>query len=191
MFRPFMLSFLFKRFAGRHYRKFLERCRPIVARINELEKSYQSLTDEQLRAKTAEFKARIAAASDKKAALDEVLPEAFATVKNAARRLVGQTFTVCEHELTWDMVHFDVQLIGGMAIHEGRIAEMATGEGKTLVSTLPLYLNALTGRNTQLVTVNDYLARRDSEWMGNLYNFLGITVGCIQQQMPSNLRREM
>ncbi len=191
MFRPFMLSFLFKRFAGRHYKKFLERCRPIVARINELEKSYQSLTDEQLRAKTEEFKARIAAASDKKAALDEVLPEAFATVKNAARRLVGKTFTVCDHELTWDMVHFDVQLIGGMAIHEGRIAEMATGEGKTLVSTLPLYLNALTGRNTQLVTVNDYLARRDSEWMGNLYNFLGVSVGCIQQQMPSSLRREM
>ncbi|MFM1851462.1 MAG: hypothetical protein RIS54_1146 [Verrucomicrobiota bacterium] len=191
MFRPFMLSFLFKRFAGRHYKKFLERCRPIVARINELEKSYQSLTDEQLRAKTEEFKARIATASDKKAALDEVLPEAFATVKNAARRLVGKTFTVCEHELTWDMVHFDVQLIGGMAIHEGRIAEMATGEGKTLVSTLPLYLNALTGRNTQLVTVNDYLARRDSEWMGNLYNFLGVSVGCIQQQMPSSLRREM
>jgi preprotein translocase subunit SecA len=186
-----MLSFLFKRFAGRHYKKFLERCRPIVARINELEKSYQSLTDEQLRAKTEEFKARIATASDKKAALDEVLPEAFATVKNAARRLVGKTFTVCEHELTWDMVHFDVQLIGGMAIHEGRIAEMATGEGKTLVSTLPLYLNALTGRNTQLVTVNDYLARRDSEWMGNLYNFLGVSVGCIQQQMPSSLRREM
>ncbi|MCB1104466.1 MAG: preprotein translocase subunit SecA, partial [Cephaloticoccus sp.] len=186
-----MLSFLIKRFAGRHYRKFLERCRPIVARINELEQSYQSLTDEQLRAKTDEFRARLAAAPDKKAMLDEILPEAFATVKNAARRLQGTTATVCEHELTWDMVHFDVQLIGGMAIHEGRIAEMATGEGKTLVSTLPLYLNALTGRNTQLVTVNDYLARRDSEWMGHLYSFLGVTVGCIQQQMPSNLRREM
>jgi len=186
-----MLSFLFKRFAGRHYRKFLERCRPIVARINELEQSYQSLTDEQLRAKTDDFRARIAAATDKKAMLDEILPEAFATVKNAARRLQGTTAMVCGHELTWDMVHFDVQLIGGIAIHEGRIAEMATGEGKTLVSTLPLYLNALTGRNTQLVTVNDYLARRDSEWMGHLYNFLGVSVGCIQQQMPSSLRREM
>jgi preprotein translocase subunit SecA len=89
------------------------------------------------------------------------------------------------------MVHFDVQLIGGIALHEGRIAEMATGEGKTLVATLPLYLNCLNGRNTQLVTVNDYLARRDSEWMGQLYNFLGVTVGCIQQQMSPDLRRDM
>ena len=186
-----MLSFLFKRFSGRNYRKFLEKSRPIVARINELELSYQALTDEQLRAKTDEFRARLVAAPDKKAALEALLPEAFATVKNAARRLKGRTVLVCDHELVWDMVHFDVQLIGGMAIHEGKIAEMATGEGKTLVSTLPLYLNALTGRNTQLVTVNDYLARRDSEWMGHLYNFLGITVGCIQQQMSPDLRREM
>jgi preprotein translocase subunit SecA len=186
-----MLSFLLKRFSGRHYKKFLEKARPVVARINELEKSYQSLSDEQLRAKTAEFRARIAAAPDKRAALEEILPEAFATVKNAARRLVGTKAIVCEHELTWDMVHFDVQLIGGMAIHQGKISEMATGEGKTLVSTLPLYLNSLTGRNTQLVTVNDYLARRDSEWMGHLYNFLGVSVGCIQQQMSSDVRREM
>jgi preprotein translocase subunit SecA len=186
-----MLSFLFKKFSGRHYRKFLEKCRPIVARINEIELTYQALTDEQLRAKTDEFRARIAAATDKKAALAALLPEAFATVKNAARRMKGRKVVVCEHELTWDMVHFDVQLIGGMAIHEGKIAEMATGEGKTLVSTLPLYLNTLTGRNTQLVTVNDYLARRDSEWMGHLYSFLGVSVGCIQQQMSPDLRREM
>jgi preprotein translocase subunit SecA len=186
-----MFSFLLKRFSGRHYKKFLEKARPTVARINELEKSYQSLTDEQLRAKTEELRARIAAAPDKRAALDEVLPEAFATVKNAARRLFGQKIIVCDHELTWDMIHFDVQLIGGIAIHQGRIAEMATGEGKTLVSTLPLYLNALTGRNSQLVTVNDYLARRDSEWMGHLYSFLGVTVGCIQQQMAPDTRREM
>jgi preprotein translocase subunit SecA len=186
-----MLSFLLKRFSGRHYKKFLEKARPTVARINELEQQFQSLTDEQLRAKTDEFRARIAAAADKRAVLDEILPEAFATVKNAARRMVGRTVVVCEHELTWDMVHFDVQLIGGIAIHQGRIAEMATGEGKTLVSTLPLYLNALTGRNTQLVTVNDYLARRDSEWMGHLYNFLGVSVGCIQQQMAPDVRREM
>ena len=186
-----MLSFLLKGFSGRHYKKFLEKCRPIVARINELELSYQSLSEDQLRAKTEEFRARIAAAADKRAALNEILPEAFATVKNAARRMVGRNIIVCDHELTWDMVHFDVQLIGGMAIHEGRIAEMATGEGKTLVSTLPLYLNALTGRNTQLVTVNDYLARRDSEWMGHLYTFLGVSVGCIQQQMSPDLRRDM
>jgi preprotein translocase subunit SecA len=186
-----MFSFLLKRFSGRHYKKFLEKARPTVARINELEKSYQALTDEQLRAKTDEFRARVAAAQDKRAALEEVLPEAFATVKNAARRMVGRTVIVCDHELTWDMVHFDVQLIGGMALHQGKISEMATGEGKTLVATLPLYLNSLTGQNTQLVTVNDYLARRDSEWMGHLYNFLGVSVGCIQQQMPPDLRREM
>jgi len=182
-----MLPFFLKRFAGRHYRKFLEKCLPIVTRINEIEKSYQALTDEQLRAKTEEFRARIKAGET----LDQILPEAFAAVKNGARRLVGRTVLVCEHELIWDMVHFDTQLIGGMALHEGKIAEMATGEGKTLVATLPLYLNSLTGRNTQLVTVNDYLARRDSEWMGHLYNFLGVTVGCIQQSMSPDPRREM
>ena len=186
-----MLSFLLKRFSGRHYKKFLEKARPVVARINELEVSYQALTDDQLRAKTEEFRARIAAASDKHAALEAVLPEAFAAVKNAARRLVGRSVVVCDHELKWDMVHFDTQLIGGIALHQGRISEMATGEGKTLVATLPLYLNALAGRNTQLVTVNDYLARRDSEWMGYLYNFLGVSVGCIQQQMPPDVRRDM
>jgi len=182
-----MLSFLFQKFAGRHHRKYVEKCRPLVARINEHEQAYQSLTDEQLRAKTDEFRARFKQGET----LDQLLPEAFAAVKNAARRMVGRTVIVCEHELTWDMVHFDVQLIGGICLHEGRIAEMATGEGKTLVATLPLYLNALVGKNSQLVTVNDYLARRDSEWMGHLYSFLGLTTGCIQQQMTSELRREM
>ena len=182
-----MLSFLFKKFSGRHHRKYVEKCRPIVARINEHERAYQSLTDEQLRAKTDEFRARLKQGET----LDQILPEAFAAVKSAARRLVGRKVTVCDHELNWDMVHFDVQLIGGICLHEGRIAEMATGEGKTLVATLPLYLNALVGQNAQLVTVNDYLARRDSEWMGHIYQFLGLTVGCIQQQMSSDLRREM
>ncbi|MBX3738372.1 MAG: preprotein translocase subunit SecA [Candidatus Didemnitutus sp.] len=182
-----MFDFLFKSFAGRHHRKYVEKCRPIVARINEIEKGYQSLTDDQLRAKTDEFRNRLKNGET----LDQILPEAFAAVKNAARRLCGQKVIVCDHELTWDMVHFDVQLIGGITLHEGRISEMATGEGKTLVATLPLYLNALVGKNSQLVTVNDYLARRDSEWMGHLYQFLGLTVGCIQQQMPSDLRREM
>jgi preprotein translocase subunit SecA len=158
-----------------------------VVKINEFDKSYQTLTDEQLRAKTEEFRERLKRGET----LDQILPEAFAAVKGAARRLVGRKVIVCEHELTWDMVHFDVQLIGGIALHQGKIAEMATGEGKTLVATLPLYLNSLTGRNTQLVTVNDYLARRDSEWMGQIYTFLGVTVGCIQQQMSPALRREM
>jgi preprotein translocase subunit SecA len=182
-----MLSILLKPFAGRHYKKFLEKARPIVVRINELDKSYMELSDAQLRAKTDEFRDRIKAGET----LDQILPEAFAVVKNAARRLVGTKALVCEHELSWDMVHFDVQLIGGIALHEGRIAEMATGEGKTLVATLPLYLNSLNGRNAQLVTVNDYLARRDSEWMGQLYGFLGVTVGCIQQQMAPDRRRDM
>ena len=113
-------------------------------------------------------------------------------VKNAARRLTERqhTFTVCDQPMTWNMVHFDVQLIGGIVLHRGRIAEMATGEGKTLVATLPLYLNALTGRGAHLVTVNDYLARRDAEWMGQLYSFLGLTCGCIQHDQPPDLRRE-
>jgi preprotein translocase subunit SecA len=182
-----MLSYLLKPFVGRHYKKFLARARPIAARINELDNSYSVLSDDGLRAKTNEFRERVKAGET----LDQILPEAFATVKNAARRMLGRTIVVCEHELTWDMVHFDVQLIGGIALHEGQIAEMATGEGKTLVATLPLYLNSLTGRNTQLVTVNDYLARRDSEWMGHLYTFLGVSVGCIQQQMAPDLRRDM
>ncbi len=182
-----MFDFILKKFAGRHHRKYVEKCRPVVAKINEIEVGYQKLSDEQLRAKTDEFRARLKQGET----LDQILPEAFAAVKNAARRLCGRTITVCDHQLTWDMVHFDVQLIGGITLHEGRIAEMATGEGKTLVATLPLYLNSLVGRNAQLVTVNDYLARRDSEWMGYLYNFLGVSVGCIQQQMPSEQRREM
>ena len=182
-----MIAWLLKKFSGRHYRKFLERCRPVVVRINELERACQALTDDQLRAKTGEFRDRVKAGET----LDQLLPEAFAVVKNTARRLYGRKITVCEHELTWDMVHYDVQLVGGIALHEGKIAEMATGEGKTLVATLPLYLNALSGRNAQLVTANDYLARRDAEWMGHIYNFLGVTVGCIQQLMHNDLRREM
>jgi preprotein translocase subunit SecA len=182
-----MISWLFKRFAGRHHKKFVQSCQPLVAKINAFEAEYQSLTEEQLRAKTDEFRERVKTGES----LDSLLPEAFAAVKNAARRLCGRTVVVCDHELQWNMIHFDVQLIGGIALHQGKIAEMATGEGKTLVATLPLYLNALTGENTQLVTVNDYLARRDSQWMGHLYNFLGVSVGCIQQQMASNIRREM
>ncbi len=121
--------------------------------------------------------------------LEKILPEAFAVVKNAARRMCGTTITVNDHPIGWEMVHFDVQLIGGVALHRGMIAEMQTGEGKTLVATLPVYLNALTGLGVHIITVNDYLARRDSEWMGALYKFLGLTVGCIQNQMPPWERR--
>ncbi|MBX3132725.1 MAG: preprotein translocase subunit SecA [Gemmatimonadaceae bacterium] len=121
--------------------------------------------------------------------LDELLPEAFATVREAARRLVGSTVSVTGHDLTWDMVHYDVQLIGGYQLHVGRIAEMATGEGKTLVATLPLYLNALPGRGAHLVTVNSYLARRDSQWMGHLFKWLGLTVGCLDDTEPGTPQR--
>jgi preprotein translocase subunit SecA len=122
--------------------------------------------------------------------LNDILPEAYAVVKNAARRMCGREIIVCDQPLGWNMVHFDVQLVGGVALHRGMIAEMATGEGKTLVGTLPVYLNALTGRGVHVITVNDYLARRDSEWMGSLYKFLGLTVGCIQNDQPSHIRRE-
>ena len=121
--------------------------------------------------------------------LDEILPEAFATVREGARRLVGTSVMVTGRELTWDMVHFDVQLMGGIQLHLGKIAEMATGEGKTLVATLPLYLNALPGKGSHLVTVNSYLARRDSQWMGHLYTYLGLTVGCIDDTEPGTPER--
>jgi preprotein translocase subunit SecA len=182
-----MISSILKKFSGRHYKKYLKKCQPIIARINEFEIDYQSLSDDQLRAKTEEFMQRYQAGES----LDALLPEAFATVKSAARRLCGQSYPVCDHDLEWNMVHYDVQFIGGIALHEKRIAEMATGEGKTLVSTCPLYLNALSGQNCQLVTVNDYLARRDSEWMGHLFRFLGLSVGCIQNSMPPHERKAM
>jgi preprotein translocase subunit SecA len=121
--------------------------------------------------------------------LDEILPEAFATVREAARRLLGTTVNVTGHDVTWDMVHYDVQLIGGIQLHLGRIAEMATGEGKTLVATLPLYLNALPGKGAHLVTVNSYLARRDSQWMGHLYKYLGLTVACLDDTEPGTPER--
>jgi preprotein translocase subunit SecA len=121
--------------------------------------------------------------------LDEILPEAFATVREGARRLLGTTVLVTGRELSWDMVHYDVQLMGGIQLHLGKIAEMATGEGKTLVATLPLYLNALPGKGAHLVTVNSYLARRDSQWMGHLYNYLGLTVGCLDDTEPGTFER--
>ncbi len=132
--------------------------------------------EEELRGKTAEL-------------LDELLPEAFATVREACRRLLGTKVVVTGHEMTWDMVPYDVQLIGGIVLHQGKIAEMATGEGKTLVATLPLFLNALPGRGVHLVTVNDYLARRDSEWMGHLFKFLGLEVACLDNTEPSSPER--
>src|SRR4051795_10143717 len=144
----------------------LKKMRPLVGQVGAFEPAIEALSDEQLRAKTAEFRQRLASGET----LDDLLPEAFAVVREAGRRVLN-------------MRHFDVQLIGGAVLHQGRIAEMKTGEGKTLVATLPAYLNALEGKGVHVVTVNDYLARRDSEWMGRLYRFLGMTVGVIQHEL--------
>ena len=157
----------------------LKRYEPLVSDINLLEEEITPLSDDQLRGLTAEFRQQLQKAespSRQRALLDELLPQAFAVVREAGKRVLG-------------MRHFDVQLIGGMVLHGGQIAEMKTGEGKTLVATLPAYLNALTGRGVHVVTVNDYLARRDAEWMGQIHRFLGLSVGLIQQDMPPSERR--
>src|SRR5438093_269777 len=156
-----MINWVLKKIIGSKNTREIKRMRPAVERINAIEQEYQSLSEEDLRAKTAAWKdelSKIEDLNEQQRRLEEILPEAFAVVKNAARRLCGRTVMVCDHPIEWNMIHFDVQLIGGMVLHHGRIAEMATGEGKTLVATLPLYLNALTGRGAHLVTVNDYLA---------------------------------
>ncbi len=183
----------FKAIFGSKNDRDVKKIRPVVARINEFEAGLQKLSDDELRAKTAAWKAELALIEDNAelaAKLEAILPEAFAVVKNACRRLCGQDVIVRNHPIRWEMVPFDVQLIGGYSLHTGRISEMATGEGKTLVGTLPVYLNALTGRGVHVVTVNDYLASRDSEWMGAVYKFLGLTVGCILHDQSPKVRRE-
>src|SRR5579871_1491517 len=147
--------------------------RPRVEEINALEPELEKLSNDELRERTAKFKAQVAEGTS----LDDILVEAFATVREAAKRTLGQR-------------HFDVQLIGGMVLHEGRIAEMKTGEGKTLVATLPVYLNALAGRGVHVVTVNDYLAKRDAEWMGQIYGFLGLTTGIIVHGLDDEQRKK-
>ncbi len=188
-----MIGAIFKKIVGSRNDREVKKLRPMVARINEIEASLQSLSDDELRAKTAAWKAELSAIEDDAklaARLTEIMPEAFAVVKNTCRRLYGQEVSVRGHPTKWEMIPFDVQLIGGIALHTGKIAEMATGEGKTLVATAPVYLNALTGRGAHVVTVNDYLASRDSEWMGAVYKFLGLTVGCILHDQPPHIRRE-
>ena len=159
---------------GTHSDREIKRIKPIVDHVMALEEEYSNLTDAELRGKTDEFKERIAGGES----LDSILPEAFATIREAAWRVLG-------------MKPYRVQVIGGIVLHQGRIAEMKTGEGKTLVATLPVYLNALTGKGVHVVTVNDYLAKRDSEWMGKVYRFLGLTVGLIIHDIPNNKRKEM
>ncbi|HSY09687.1 MAG TPA: preprotein translocase subunit SecA, partial [Candidatus Dormibacteraeota bacterium] len=186
-----MIGFLKKIFGSRNERE-VKRLWPRVREINGLEAGLQKLSDDELRAKTAAWKDELSKISDKDELaqkLNEILPDAFAVVKNACRRLCGQEISVRGQPLKWEMIPFDVQLIGGMGLHNGKIAEMATGEGKTLVATLPVYLNALTGRGVHVVTVNDYLAARDSEWMGAIYKFLGLTVGVILHDQRPDVRR--
>ena len=168
-----MLSALARRLFGSANDRYVKSLGPIVSAINELEPELEAMSDEELRARTQQFKDRLADGAE----LDDLLVEAFATVREAAKRTLGQR-------------HFDVQLMGGVVLHRGMIAEMKTGEGKTLVATLPVYLNALTGNGVHVVTVNDYLARRDAEWMGQIYRFLGLTVGCIVHELDDMQRKE-
>ena len=178
----------FNKILGSNTDRYLKKIAPVVQQINLIEPSLQKLSDDELRARTDKFKEQIQNALQgienkderrkrEQEVLQEILPEAFATVREASVRVTG-------------MRHFDVQLIGGLVLHQGKIAEMRTGEGKTLVSTLPAYLNALTGRGVNVVTVNDYLALRDAEWMGKIHTFLGLTVGCIQNDMDDYARKE-
>jgi len=188
-----MIGLIKKLFGSRNERE-VRKLWPRVKVINDLEAGLQKLSDDDLRAKTAAWKDELSKISDNTELaqkLNEILPEAFAVVKNACRRLTERKTDVIvrEHPLRWEMIPFDVQLIGGIGLHNGKIAEMATGEGKTLVGTLPVYLNALTGRGVHVVTVNDYLASRDSEWMGAIYKFLGLTVGCILNSQDPGSRR--
>ena len=163
---------LFTKLFGSYSDRELKRILPIAKSVEEKEEEYGKLTDEQLRGKTAALKQRLADGET----LDDILPDAFATAREAAWRVLG-------------MKPFPVQIIGGIVLHQGRIAEMKTGEGKTLVAVLPAYLNALTGEGVHIVTVNDYLARRDSEWMGKVHRFLGLSVGLIVHGLSNDERR--
>lgn len=225
-----MLEKLMKKLFGDKNSKVLEELQPIVDEINEEYQGLDELSDDELRAKTTEFKNKINEATAElrskidelneqlasddsdidhnriydeleeledelneqyEEVLDEILPEAFAVVKDTCRRLVGKEWDAAGNKIQWNMVPYDVQLFGGIVLHKGRIAEMATGEGKTLVATMPVYLNALTGKGVHVITVNDYLAKRDSEWMGEIFKFHELTVGCILNTMDPNQRREV
>src|SRR6202007_1521350 len=167
-----MLSALARRLFGSANDRYVKSLGPIVSAINEIEPQLEAMSDEELRARTQRFREQLTEGTE----LDDLLVDAFATVREAAKRTLGQR-------------HFDVQLMGGVVLHRGMISEMKTGEGKTLVATLPVYLNALTGKGVHVVTVNDYLARRDAEWMGQIYRFLGLTVGCIVHELRDPERR--
>ncbi|MCK4372434.1 MAG: preprotein translocase subunit SecA, partial [candidate division Zixibacteria bacterium] len=180
-----MMNLITRIFGTKHDRD-AKKMQPAVAEINEQFDKLKDLSEEDLKAKTDEFKERLKAGET----LDDIMVEAFAVVKEACRRHLGTTWDVAGIETEWNMVPFDVQLIGGVALHQGKITEMATGEGKTLVATMPVYLNALEGKGVHVVTVNDYLAQRDRDWMGAIYEYLGLTVGVIQNAMINADRRE-
>src|SRR5438552_7064718 len=168
-----MLGALARRLFGSANDRYVKSLTPLVEQINELEPDLEKLSDDALRARTVEFRQRLGDGAE----LDELSVEAFATEREASKRTLGQR-------------HFDVQLMGGVVLHRGMIAEMKTGEGKTLVSTLPVYLNSLTGKGAHVVTVNDYLAKRDAEWMGQIYRFLGLSVGCIIHELDDSERQQ-
>ena len=224
-----MLKTALKTFAGSRHKREAKKLQPLVSEINSFFEGLSTLTDEELKSKTAEFRGYIAERTAQLKAeilerreekrhsedpsdrerlslqigeletnlheeleecLEDLLPEAFAVVKDACRRLVGTEVKVTGQMLEWDMIPYDVQLIGAITLHRGKVAEMATGEGKTLVATMPLYLNALAGRGSHLVTVNSYLAQRDAEWMGHLFGFLGLTVDVIDRHDPGSPERQ-
>jgi len=181
-----MIHKIINRILGDQNEKELKKLWPMVEKINKIEEEYQqTLTEADILKKTEEFKERI----QKGEHLDALLPEAFALVKFACRKLVGKKWLVRGNEITWEIIPFDVQLIGGIVLHQGKISEMRTGEGKTFVCTMPVYLNALVGKGVHLVTVNDYLAHRDAEWMGGLYRALGLTVGVIVHDQPRDEKK--
>jgi preprotein translocase subunit SecA len=180
-----MLSKLLTKIVGNKHQREWKRAQPTIRRINELCDTLDSLTDEELAAKTPEFRQRLVDG----ASVDDLMEEAFAVVKQVCKRAIGHEYEVAGQAETWNMIPYDVQIFGGIMLHRGRIAEMATGEGKTLVAIAPVYLNALTGGGVHLVTVNDYLARRDADWMGPIYARLGLSVGCIQNDLDSDQRR--
>lgn len=181
-----MFGFLKKLFGSAHDR-LLSKYRKIVAEVNRFEKDFQALSDEQLRGKTDEFRHRLKQGET----LDQLLPEAYAVVKNVCRRLGGTEVHVSGYNQRWDMVPYDVQILGAIAMHSGAIAEMHTGEGKTLTAVMPLYLNALTGKPVHLVTVNDYLAQRDCEWVGTVLRWLGLTTGALTNNVPLDSRKQV
>lgn len=181
-----MLSFL-KKIFGTAQDRIIRKYRKVVDQVNIWDEKYRALSNEELRAKTDEFKERHA----KGESLDHLLPEAYAVVKNVCRRLIGTEIHVSGYDQKWDMVPYDVQLIGAIALHKGSIAEMMTGEGKTLTAVMPLYLNALTGKPVHLVTVNDYLAQRDCQWVGTVFRWLGLTTGALTHDTPQEKRKEL